>query len=101
MGPLTSRMTTLSKPTYVEERIVHYCVPNMPALVARTATEALTGATFPYVVRLAGRGIATALDEDPGLAAGVLVAGGAVAHHGLAADVAVARRGNDELARSP
>ena len=97
----TSRMTTLSKPTYVEERIVHYCVPNMPALVARTATEALTGATFPYVVRLAGRGIATALDEDPGLAAGVLVAGGAVAHHGLAADVAAARRGNDEFARSP
>ncbi|HEY2818474.1 MAG TPA: alanine dehydrogenase [Casimicrobiaceae bacterium] len=80
----TSRMTTLSNPTYIDERIVHYCVPNMPALVPRTATEALTAATFRYVQRFARHGIASALDDDAGLAAGVLVADGAIVQRSLA-----------------
>ena len=79
----TSRMTKLSSPTYVEERIVHYAVPNMPSLVARTATEALTSATLPYVERLA-RGVSQALAEDPGLAQAVMVADGAIANADLA-----------------
>jgi alanine dehydrogenase len=83
----TSRMTTLSNPTYVDERIVHYAVPNMPSLVARTATEALTAATLPYVRRLARSGIARALADDRGLAQGMLVADGAIAHPDLAADL--------------
>jgi len=37
----------------------------MPALVARTATEALTAATLSYVRRIAGRGVAGALADDP------------------------------------
>jgi alanine dehydrogenase len=85
----TSRMTTLSRPTYVEEGVVHYAVPNMPALVARTATCALTAATLPFVRSLADAGIARALDADPGLAAGVMVWDGAIAHPGLAADAGV------------
>ena len=80
----TSRMTTLSNPTYVDERIVHYAVPNMPSLVARTATEALTAATLPYVHRLARVGVSRALADDPGLAQGMLVAGGAIVHSDLA-----------------
>jgi alanine dehydrogenase len=83
----TSRMTTLSNPTYVDERIVHYAVPNMPSLVARTATEALTAATLPYVHRLARDGVSRALAEDPGLAQGMLVADGAITHSDLAADL--------------
>ena len=88
----TSRMTTLSNPTYVEERIVHYCVPNMPALVARTATEALTAETLPYVQRLARRGIERTIADDAGLAAGVLVADGAIVHRSLAEQMATAER---------
>jgi alanine dehydrogenase len=88
----TSRMTTLSSPTYVVERIVHYCVPNMPALVPRTATEALTAATFRYVQRLARRGIVSALADDAGLAAGVLVADGAIVHRSLAEQIATVER---------
>jgi alanine dehydrogenase len=79
-------MTTLSNPTYIDERIVHYAVPNMPSLVARTATEALTAATLPYVERLAQHGISRALREDPGLAQGVLVADGRITHSSLAVD---------------
>jgi alanine dehydrogenase len=82
----SSRMTKLSDPTYVEERIVHYCVPNMPALVARTATQAFAAALLPYVRRLAGMGIERALRSDAGFAEGAMVWEGAVTHAGLAAD---------------
>jgi len=85
----TSRMTTLSLPTYVDEGVVHYAVPNMPALVARTATLALAAATLPYVKALAGAGIEPALDADPGLAHGVMIWEGAVVHGGLAADAGI------------
>ena len=82
----TSRMTTLSDPTYVDEGIVHYAAPNLPALVARTATFALAAATLPYVTALADAGIADALDRDAGLAAGTMVWDGAITHGGLATD---------------
>jgi alanine dehydrogenase len=85
----TSRMTSLSDPTYIEEGVVHYCVPNMPALVARTATLALTRATLPYVRALADAGIDAALAADPGLRAGMQIRDGAVTHGGLAADAAL------------
>ncbi|MCK7469032.1 MAG: hypothetical protein MZU91_13485 [Desulfosudis oleivorans] len=52
----TSRPTTHDNPTYVEEGIVHYCVANMPGAVPRTSTHALTNATMPYVMELAGQG---------------------------------------------
>jgi alanine dehydrogenase len=85
----TSRMTSLSDPTYIEEGVVHYCVPNMPALVARTATLALTRATLPYVRAIADAGIDAALAGDPGLRAGMQIRDGAVTHGGLAADAAL------------
>ncbi len=84
----TSRMTKLSDPTYVEEGVVHYAVPNMPALVARTATQALTDATLPYVRAMARQGIAHALQTDPGLAAGAMTWDGRLTHEGLARDLA-------------
>ena len=82
----TSRMTSLSNPTYVEEGVVHYAVPNMPALVARTATQALAAVVLPYVRELAARGVAAALARDPGLAAGTMVVDGGIVHPGLAGD---------------
>jgi alanine dehydrogenase len=84
----TSRVTKLSDPTYVECGVVHYAVPNMPALVARTATLALTDATLPAVRALAGQGVAHALAADAHLAAGLMVRDGAIVHAGLAADAA-------------
>jgi alanine dehydrogenase len=65
----TSRPTSHDDPIYVEEGVVHYCVPNMPGAVPRTSTEALTSATLPYVLNLANEGL-TALRSDPALAAG-------------------------------
>jgi alanine dehydrogenase len=48
----TSRPTSHSDPTYIEEGVVHYCVPNMPAAVARTASLALESAVLPYVFEI-------------------------------------------------
>jgi alanine dehydrogenase len=83
----TSRPTSHSAPTYVEEGVIHYCVPNMPSAVARTATIALTQATIPYVVALADRGVKAALTADAGLRGGLQICAGHVTHAGLAQDV--------------
>jgi alanine dehydrogenase len=82
----TSRPTTHTAPTYVEEGVVHYCVSNMPAAVARTATQALTHATLPCLRRLA-QGVRQALESDPGLMAGLNVCLGRITHKGLAEDL--------------
>ncbi len=81
----TSRPTTHSEPVYEEEGVVHYCVANMPGAVARTATQALTNATLPYVLKLANRGWCKALREDAGLMAGLNVCFGQLTHAGVAA----------------
>lgn len=58
----TIRATSLEEPVYKEEGVIHYGVCNMPAQTPRTSTQALTAATLPYIVRLADRGIAKALE---------------------------------------
>jgi alanine dehydrogenase len=70
----TSRPTTHSAPIYIDERVVHYCVPNMPAACARTASLALEQAVLPYVKMLAN-GQTTA-----DLMSGIQVAAGKVVH---------------------
>ena len=82
----TSRPTTHSDPFYVEEGIVHYCVTNMPGAVARTATLALTQATLPFVLALAGQGIGAAA-EDPHLGKGLQLRNGEIVYPGLAEDI--------------
>ncbi|HET6326828.1 MAG TPA: alanine dehydrogenase [Planctomycetaceae bacterium] len=67
----TSRPTTHSKPTYIVDGIVHYCVTNMPGAVGRTSTYALCNVTFPYALRIANRGLREACAADPGLAEAV------------------------------
>ncbi|MGE5596943.1 MAG: alanine dehydrogenase [Hyphomicrobiales bacterium] len=64
----TSRPTTHSHPTYVEEGVIHYCVSNMPGAVPQTSTQALTSATLPYVLELANLGVEAALRTDHALA---------------------------------
>ena len=86
----TSRPTTHSRPTYVEEGVVHYCVTNMPAAVARTATQALTHATLPYALQLANLGWRSALRDNPGLCGGLNLCLGEVTHPHVAEDLGYA-----------
>ncbi|MFO1025982.1 MAG: alanine dehydrogenase [Acetobacteraceae bacterium] len=74
----TSRPTTHSAPTFVEEGSVHYCVTNMPGAVPRTSTLGLTNATLPFVLALADKGWRQAMLDDPHLAAGLNVHDGRV-----------------------
>lgn len=67
----TSRPTTHAEPIFVEEGVIHYCVPNMPGAVPRTATSALAAATLLYLARLAEQGPEAALRSDPALARGL------------------------------
>lgn len=76
----TSRPTSHSAPTYIEEGVVHYCVPNMPAACARTASLALEAAVLPFVRRIVQG------DSDPELGTGIQVKAGEVTHEQLARD---------------
>jgi alanine dehydrogenase len=74
----TSRPTTHEHPTFVEEGVIHYCVANMPAAYARTATQALTNVTARYVELLADHGVPGAFQRDPHLLSGLNLIGGHV-----------------------
>lgn len=67
----TSRITSLSDPVFSYKDVIHYCVPNMPALVARTASYGLNNAAIGYIQNIAEHGLANALLGDPGLSKGV------------------------------
>jgi alanine dehydrogenase len=82
----TSRPTTHRNPTFIEENVIHYCVPNMAGVLGRTATHALNNATWPYVQQLADD-IETALAADPALARGVQTHAGRIVAPGLATGV--------------
>ena len=84
----TSRPSTHSNPFFIVDGIVHYCVTNMPGAVARTATDALTHATLPYILALAAQGLA-ASDTAAELQAGLQVHAGEITHAGLALDLGI------------
>ena len=83
----TTRPTTLLEPVHTLYGVVHYGVANMPALVPRTSTFALTNATLPFVLELAAKGPARAVRENPALAKGVNVWNGKIVHPGVAESV--------------
>jgi alanine dehydrogenase len=80
----TTKPTTHSDPVYVADGVVHYCVANMPGIVPRTSTVALTYATLPYIIRLASDGVERAIRADPGLAQGVNLKDGRITCRGVA-----------------
>jgi alanine dehydrogenase len=78
----TSRPTTHARPSYIEEGVVHYCVANMPGIFPRTSTLAITAATLPYVLQLAGKGPGAFGNES--LLRGLNIYRGAVTNRGVA-----------------
>lgn len=67
----TSRITTISDPVFIYKDVIHYCVPNMPALVSRTASYGLNNAAIGYIQNISEQGLAEALLGDSGLSKGV------------------------------
>jgi len=80
----TSRPTTHRDPTFVAENVIHYCVPNMTSVVARSAAYALTNAAWPFITAIADHGFQAALHEMPALKRGVATHAGHVVNGILA-----------------
>jgi alanine dehydrogenase len=76
----TSRPTTHEHCTYVEENVIHYCVPNIPAAVARTATHAFVNAAMLYILDLADKDFKTLMRESPALEKAVSTHDGKMVH---------------------
>jgi alanine dehydrogenase len=81
----TSKPTTHSKPTFIVNDVIHYCVTNMPGAVGRTSTYALCNVTLPYVLELAKKGLDRAVQDNPALAQGVNIHKGRVTNPAVAA----------------
>lgn len=80
----TSRPTTLRDQSYIVGGVIHFCVPNVTAAVARTTSYALTNALLPYLHGLGANGIIGALDQQPALASGINLYQGKLAHREVA-----------------
>ncbi len=83
----TCRPTSHTNPTFEVDGVIHYCVPNMPGVVARTSTYALTSATIRYASMLAAMGVEDAIAKDPSLFKGLNVYDGAVCYEPVAHDL--------------
>lgn len=79
----TSRPTTHEHPTFVEEGVIHYCVPNMPGVVARTATHAFVNAAMPYIREIANLGVEQAMAKDPAIEKAINTHKGELVHLSL------------------
>jgi alanine dehydrogenase len=74
----TSRPTNHSNPTFLEEDVIHYCVPNMTGVLGRTATHALSNATWPFITQIAEIGVEKSLKANPALSSGVYTTQGKI-----------------------
>ena len=80
----TSHPTTHSDPIYIVDGVIHYCVTNMPSMVPRTATIALSHATLPYALKLANLGFREAMRRDEALRKGLNIFEGKVTNKSVA-----------------
>jgi alanine dehydrogenase len=80
----TIKPTTHHDPVYIVDDVIHYAVANMPGGVPRTSTLALTNATLPYALSLAGQGWRRACSDNGALKLGVNVVEGHVTYRGVA-----------------
>jgi alanine dehydrogenase len=81
----TSRPTTIESPTFIAEGVVHCCIPNLPSLVCRTSSRALSVNIAPLLLRFGDSGcVADVILKDAGLRESVVTCGGKVIHPLLA-----------------
>ncbi|CAD5278262.1 Alanine dehydrogenase [Imperialibacter sp. EC-SDR9] len=79
----TTKPTTHQDPVFIIDDVIHYCVANMPGAVPYTSTLALTNATLPYAIQLAGKGWKTACRDNNELKLGLNVINGKVVYQAV------------------
>jgi len=80
----TARPSSFPDPVYEVDGILHFCVPNLPSVAARTATAALTNTLLPYLMEIADKGVDKALAENLDLARGTYIHRGECCKRSLA-----------------
>lgn len=80
----TAKQMTIENPTYVVDGVIHYCVPNLPAMVARTSTPVLATAIWPYVWAVVDKGWRRAWADDSQLGQGFNLVRGKVVNPAVA-----------------
>jgi len=79
----TSEVTSHENPAVVKHGVLHYGVPNIPAVVPLTSTLALSTETFPYVLRIAHYGLVDACKRWPELKGAINCYEGKIIHPAL------------------
>lgn len=80
----TSRLTTLEQPTFVDEGVIHYCVPNITSAVSRTSTKVLSNLVSPCLLEVGEMGIDLTLKKNKALARGVYIYRGSIVRKTIA-----------------
>jgi len=76
----TSRPTLHDNPTFVEENTIHYCVPNISGVVARTASHVFLNAAYPYILDITNKGVEDAIKNNPSIEAAINTHNGSLVH---------------------
>jgi alanine dehydrogenase len=79
----TSRVTSYDEPVYAAGGVIHSCLPNLPAAVPRSSTQALVEASLPYLKLLADEGLEGAIEKSAALKRGVNTWDGEIRHSGV------------------
>jgi alanine dehydrogenase len=93
----TSVTTTHDDPIRVVDGILHYCTQNIPALFARSASQALSAATYPYLEQIVTLGVAGALRMSESLRKATVAYDGRLFGEDLARIQAIPTTPHDEL----
>jgi alanine dehydrogenase len=80
----TSRITNHKKPTFIEHGVIHYCVPNITSLVARTTSIAVSNILTPMLLQIGqSGGINQYVKTNPGFCEGIYVFNGVLTNHDI------------------
>nr|WP_319572314.1 alanine dehydrogenase [uncultured Draconibacterium sp.] len=78
----TSKCTDFNNPTYTKHGVVHYCVPNTPAMVARTASISLSNILIPILLAIGDNGgVENYIKVSKGFRKGVYIYHGILTNH--------------------
>lgn len=80
----TSRPTTLEQPTFEEEGVIHFCVPNITSTVSRTSTKVLSNLVTSYLIEIGESGLEKALQQNSSLNRGVFMHKGKIVKKNIA-----------------
>jgi alanine dehydrogenase len=82
----TTQCTDLKNPAYLKHGVVHYCVPNSPAIVARTASISLSNILIPIMLSIGDSGgVDNYIKNSRGFRKGVYI------YHGILTNTEIGR----------